>query len=121
MFRFNDIRNFILTLPETKEIDHFGKPSFRINNKIFATIQPDGNTLTVKTVGEDREIYTTMDPETYRVPDTFSNLNYMNINLNTVSPKELKGLIIKAWSSVAPKRSVKAFDVSKFEDDRGIT
>lgn len=110
-----------MTLPETKEIDHFGKLSFRINNKIFAIIQPDGNTLTVKTDEEDRAIYTTMDPETYIVPDAFSNLNYMNINLNTVTPKELKGLLIKAWNNVAPKRLVKAHDASKHEDDRSIT
>jgi len=110
LFQFDEIRQFIMTLPATKEMDHFGKPSYRINNKIFATLQPDGYTLTVKTVGEDRTIFTTMAPDTYSVPDTFANLNYMHINLNTVSPKELKGLIIKAWSSVAPKRIVRAFE-----------
>jgi hypothetical protein len=113
LVRFNDIRNYILTLPETKEIDHFGKPSYRINNKIFATAQPDGKTLTVKTVGEDREIYTTMDSETYRVPDTSSNLNYMHVNLETVSPEEIKGLLVKAWSSVAPKKLIRDFNESK--------
>ncbi|WP_258881302.1 MmcQ/YjbR family DNA-binding protein [Paenibacillus sp. sptzw28] len=121
LISINEAREFILSLPETVEIDHFGKPSFRINNKIFATIQPDGITLTIKTVGEDRTIYTTMDPETYRIPETFSKLNYMHINLYTASPEELKGLLNKAWRSVAPKRVVKAFDESKFEDDRGIT
>ncbi|WP_271754997.1 MmcQ/YjbR family DNA-binding protein [Cohnella sp. JJ-181] len=119
MFPIHDIRSFILTLPETKEIDHFGKPSFRVNNKIFATIQPEGSILTVKTNGEDRMMYTMLDPETYRVPETFSNLNYMHINLNTVSPIELKGLLIKAWSHVAPKKLVKAFDASNCADDRG--
>ena len=102
-----------MTLPETKEVDHFGKLSFRVNNKIFTVIQPDGYTLTVKTNGEDRAIYTTMDPETYSVPASFSNLNYMHINLNTVSPEELHGLVIKAWSSVAPKKLVQAFNRSK--------
>lgn len=91
--------------------------SFRINNKIFATFQPDGITLTVKTVGEDRAIYTTIDPETYKIPEAFSNLNYMHVNLNTVSSEELEGLILKAWKSVAPKKVIKTFNEGIVQQD----
>ncbi|TVX98682.1 MmcQ/YjbR family DNA-binding protein [Cohnella terricola] len=109
MTTIESVRHFSLSLPESKEINHWGKPSFRVNNKIFAVIQDDGFTLTVKTVAEDRSMLTTLDPETFKVPDSFSNLNYMNINLTRVEEKELKGLILKAWSSIAPKKLVNKY------------
>ncbi|WP_199621433.1 MmcQ/YjbR family DNA-binding protein [Paenibacillus alkalitolerans] len=109
----DEVREFALSLPESMEVEHWGKPSFRLNNKIFTVMQDDGITITVKISAEDREMYTSMDPDTYSVPDSFSNLNYMNVNLRTVDPQELKGLIQKAWSSVAPKRLVKAYSEGK--------
>lgn len=104
-----ELRSFLMGLPETKEIDHWGKPSFRVNNKIYAALQPDGTTLTLKTTGEDRSVYTAMAPETYRIPDTFSKLNYMHADLQKADPDELKGLLLKAWAGVAPKKLVKEF------------
>lgn len=109
MIAAEEVRKFALSLPESEEIEHWGKPSFRIKNKIFAVIQEYGVTLVLKTSGEDREIYTGMDPNVYSVPKSFSKLNYMVVNLELADPEELRGLIIKAWSSIAPKKLVKAF------------
>lgn len=109
MITVDQVRSYALSLPESKEIEHWGKPSFRINNKIFAVVQEDGINLTVKTVGEDRMIFTTMNPEIYKVPESFSNLNYVLVNMTLVEPQELKGLLLKAWSSIAPKRLVKEY------------
>jgi hypothetical protein len=115
MMSTDEVRKFALSLPEAKEVEHWGKPSFRINNKIFTVIQEDGRTITVKTTAEDREVYTTMDPETFTIPDSFSSLNYMHINLETANPEEIKGLIEKAWINVAPKRLAKAYLESRFK------
>lgn len=97
MIKLNEVQEFMLSLPESKEVSHWGKPSYRVNNKIFAVLQEDRITLTIKTIGDDRTIYTTMDPETYSIPETFSNMNYMHVNLNTVDPVEIKGLLLKAY------------------------
>jgi hypothetical protein len=120
MISIHEIRNFIKNLPESQETDHWGKPSFRLNNKIFAVLQEDGVTLTIKTSREDREIYTQLDPQIFRVPETFSNLNYMNLNINLIEPEEVKLLILKAWRNVAPKKLIKTYE-SRFEGDQGIT
>ncbi|MFC5700382.1 MmcQ/YjbR family DNA-binding protein [Cohnella faecalis] len=106
MISVDEIRSYVLTLPETVEVEHWGKPSFRIKNKIFVVLQEDGRTLTVKTIGDDRAIYTELDPTTYRIPDAYAKLSYMHMNINQVEPEEARGLIYKAWSSVAPKRLV---------------
>ncbi|SFS62712.1 MmcQ/YjbR family DNA-binding protein [Paenibacillus sp. BC26] len=109
MITEDQIRRYALSLPETDEVDHWGKPSFRVKNKIYAVIQPDGVTLLVKLTAEDREAYTTIDPEVYRVPPKYPTLNYVIIQLELVDPNELNSLIFKAWSLVAPKRVVKSF------------
>lgn len=119
MITVDRIREVALSFPEAKEVEHWGKPSFRVNNKIFAVIQEDGVTLTIKTAGEDRTIYTTMAPEIYSVPESFSKLNYMMVNLNLVDPQELNELLTKAWESVAPKKIVKAYHEGKLNEDGG--
>lgn len=109
MMQIEEIREIALSLPGTVEVEHWGKSSFRINNKIFIVIQDDMSTITVKTTKEERDIYTSMSPETYKIPDSFSNLNYMHINLELAKKDEVTDLIRNAWGIVAPKKLSKAF------------
>ncbi len=112
MMSVEEVRTLALSFPEAEELEHWGKPSFRIRNKIFAVIQEDGVSLVVKTTVEDREIYTKMEPEVYSIPKSFSNLNYMIVKMNLVNAEELRGLITKAWSSIAPKKLVKEYELN---------
>jgi hypothetical protein len=109
MMIISEVRKIALSLPETEEVQHWGKPSFRINNKIFTVIQDDMRTITVKTTKEEREIYTRMDPNTYTIPEAFSNLNYMHINLETANEDEVRDLIRIAWRNVAQKKLSKTY------------
>lgn len=109
MIHIEEVRKIALSMPETEEVEHWGKSSFRINNKIFTIIQEDLKTITVKTTKEEREILTNTNPETYRVPESFSNLNFMHINLETAAKEEVIDLIRNAWGRVAPKKISKTF------------
>lgn len=120
MISVSEIRNYIMKLPESVEVEHWGKSSFRIKNKIFAVIQEDGVTLTIKTSAEEREIYTQLEPQIFRVPETFSKLNYMHVNTKMINPEEAKLLLLRAWKSVAPKKLIKEVE-GKIEEDRGFT
>jgi hypothetical protein len=115
MMSVEDVRTIALSMPEAEEMEHWGKPSFRIRNKIYAVVQEDNVSLVVRSSGEDRMIYTSMDPQVYSIPKSFSNLNNMIVNLNLVHPEELHGLIIKAWSSIAPKKLVKEYSITRDE------
>ncbi|MFD0674903.1 MmcQ/YjbR family DNA-binding protein [Cohnella sp. GCM10027633] len=112
MISIAEIRKYAMNLPESMEVEHWGKPSFRMKNKIFAVLQEDGVTLTLKTSAEEREIYTQLDPRIFRVPETFSNLNYMHVNTELINPEEARLLLLKAWKSVAPKKLIKEFEGS---------
>jgi hypothetical protein len=109
MMSITEVREISLSFPGTEEVEHWGKPSFRINNKIFTVIQEDMKTITVKTTKEERDIKTRTGPETYRISESFSNLNYMYINLETAKENEVKDLIRIAWGRVAPKKISKAY------------
>lgn len=109
MMQIEEIRQTALSLPGTVEVEHWGKTSFRINNKIFVIIQDDMRTITIKTTKEEREMYTSTSPEIYKIPDSFSNLNYMHINLELAKKEEIIDLIRNAWGIVAPKKLSKAF------------
>lgn len=109
MLTIDEIRKITLSLPAAEEIQHFEKPSFRVNQKIFVVIQTDMKTITVKTSREERALYIETDPTAYSVPESFSNLNYMHINLETANDVEVVKLIQSAWGRVAPKKLSKAF------------
>lgn len=102
----DQVRSFALSLPEAYEQEHWGKASFRVRNKIFAVIQEDGNHVVVKATPEDRMAYTEMDPDVFRVPDSFTRLNYMLVQMNLVDEAVLQRLLVQSWRMVAPKRVV---------------
>ncbi|GIP38187.1 hypothetical protein J31TS4_14670 [Paenibacillus sp. J31TS4] len=109
MLSISEIREVALSLPEAEEVEHWGKASFRVNKKIFAVIQDDKKTLTVKITKEERAFYIQMAPEIYRIPDSFANLNYMHINLDAAKDAEVKDCIRNAWGCVASKKAAKDY------------
>lgn len=107
-----EARLISLSMPEAEEQDHWGKPSFRVRNKIFAVIQEDGISMAVKTTSDTRTVYTTMDPDVYSVPASFSNLNYMIVRMDLISSAEFRDILIQAWRCVSPKRLLAAYDAA---------
>lgn len=106
----DEVRMLALSLPETNEEKHWGKPSFRVRGKIYAVIQEDGVTVVVKTTEDERLANTTMAPDIYSLPDSFQNLNYMKVRMDRIPRDEFRSVLIQAWRLVAPKRVVATFD-----------
>src|SRR5207247_11358514 len=47
------VRRLALALPETIERSHFSRPDFRVRNKTFATLPPDGQTVVLRLAPAD--------------------------------------------------------------------
>jgi len=47
------VRRLALALPETIESSHLSRPDFRVRNKIFATLPPDGQTVVLRLAPAD--------------------------------------------------------------------
>ena len=62
----DEARAFALSLPDTTEQSHMGRPDLRVQNKIFLTLPPDGRTVNLKSSSNNLAALVARDPEAYR-------------------------------------------------------
>jgi hypothetical protein len=98
-----------LSLPEAEEHDHFGRPSFRVRGKIFATVRPDEGRAVLKLPpGEQTALFD--HPEIYSAA-RWGKLVWTFVVLDLVDDRELAGRLRSAWSVVAPKALLKRLEL----------
>jgi hypothetical protein len=91
-----------LALPEAQEQDHFGRPSFRVRGKIFATL-PDEQHLNVMIDAFD------VDGAVRKYPDACEQLWWgkklsgVRVKLGSSTPETLRELLAAAWRRKAPR------------------
>ena len=102
------LRNFLLPLPGVTETTSHGTPAFSANNKRFARLWENGETLVLHSVERDKWIAT--NPEAFFVTDHYLNYDYVLVNLNTVVPEMLKEVLLTAWKNRANKTSLKQYE-----------
>jgi hypothetical protein len=99
----DDVRKLALALPEATEQDHHGKPSFRVNGKIFATL-PGETQLNVML--DEHGIHAAIEeaPDTCKPVHWGKRLAAAGVELERATPRLVKDLLNEAWSLKAPKR-----------------
>jgi hypothetical protein len=97
-----DIRALALGLPEATEQDHFGRPSFRVRGKIFATL-PDGEHLNVMINPLDVDGAVNEDPAACEPLYWGKELRGVRVKLRVVSPELTRDLLQAAWRQKAPR------------------
>ena len=114
------LRRFALALPETLELPHFERTSFRTRKKIFATMTRDGREAMVKLA----------DPEEAaeliaRWPDVFfghgtwtTRHGALGGRLESVKPEMMRELVRAGWKALASKRALAALEGSGVESRR---
>jgi hypothetical protein len=105
-----DFRAVALSLPEASERETWGHPTFRVRDKMFATLAADGSTASVKSTLPEQQSLVQAEPETFSVPAYVGVHGWVGFRLATVDPEEMRELVIEAWRMTAPKRVVRAFD-----------
>lgn len=105
MISFDFVREFALSLPESIELPHFEKTSFRIKNKIFATYGEESDTLCVLLSPEDQHVFCSIDPKAiYPVPNKWGLKGATYIRLNSVQKEILVDALITSYCKIAPKK-----------------
>jgi hypothetical protein len=92
-----------LALPETREQDHHGRPSFRVAGKIFATLW-DHEHMNVMLDEDGIRTAIHSDPETCEEVWWGKRLAAVRVDLRRVDPEMLTNLLADAWETKAPKR-----------------
>ena len=103
-----------LSFAESTEEPHFEKTSFKVTEKIFATMVPDHNRATVRLSVSDQDVFCTFDSSViYPVPNKWGKQGWTHVNLQLVKEDMLTEVLKSAYREVAPK---KLADLVTFEE-----
>jgi hypothetical protein len=106
----DELRRAALSLPEAEERETWGHPTFRVRDKMFATLSDDGRSAGVKTTKEEQAALVAAAPETFGVPAYVGRHGWVSVELATADPAGVRELVTEAWRQTAPKRLVAAYD-----------
>jgi hypothetical protein len=99
----DEARKLAVALPEAEEQDHHGRPSFRVNGKIFATV-PDDEHMNVML--DEGGILEAMQahPDVCEEVRWGKRLTAVRVDLGKADPEILSRMLLEAWELRAPKR-----------------
>lgn len=104
------VRKLALAFPSVEEGTSYGTPAFRIKGKLLARAHEDGETLVLKMDLETRDFMIQFDPDVFYITDHYRNYPYVLVRLSAIDPNELRGHLLRAWKSCAPKRLVNVYN-----------
>jgi hypothetical protein len=108
MIDIETARQIALSLPGTEEYDHFGKPAFRANNRIFATIWVPEQRVMVKLSPIDQSVFSAFNPAIiYPVPNKWGLQGCTFFELKEVRRDMLEDALTTAWQAVTTKKPAK--------------
>jgi hypothetical protein len=107
------LREFALALPETEERETWGRPTFRVRDKIFAMLADDGASASVKATKDEQTALLAEEPEIFSFPAYVGRHGWVGVDLARVDADHLRELITDAWRLTAPKRLVRSYDSAR--------
>jgi hypothetical protein len=101
-----EARALALSLPEAVELDHHGRPSFRVGGKIFATLRAKDR---MNVMLDEGGILTALEsaPEACEKVWWGKRLAAVGVTLPRADQEFLRELLTDAWEQRAPKRLVR--------------
>ncbi len=96
-------RALALALPDALEGEHMGHPDFRVRNRIFATLSPDGRRMNMRTTAVNLDALARSDPDTYL---KVWGGRWLGVELDRVTRVVLRALLAEARTLTAPKARV---------------
>lgn len=105
------VRAICLVLPESREVEAWGHPTFRAGKKMFAGFGEDADGLTIGlAMGFERQEELLNDKRFFPTPYA-ARLGWVSLHIDhKTNWEELRGLIQEAYRQVALKRMLTALD-----------
>ena len=99
----DEARSLALSLPEVAEVDHHGRPSFRVEGRIFATIW---NEHRMNVMLDEGGIRTAVEGAPASCAEVWwgKRLAAVGVTLAVADRDLLTDLLADAWEGKAPKR-----------------
>jgi hypothetical protein len=103
------IRDMALALPEAHEASHWGDPSFRVRNRIFAAIYSSRGVVVLKLPLDYQDALVSADPRIYS-RGRLGHQGWTNVSLERVPRTQFRAHLEAAWREVAPKRAIRLLE-----------
>lgn len=100
-------RKITLSFPETTEEPHFGKTSFRVKKKIYATYDNINKRACIKLSEMDQDVFALANRTTiYPVENKWGKQGWTIIEMEKVNKELFADALTTAYCEVAPKSLV---------------
>ncbi|MEO6220843.1 MAG: MmcQ/YjbR family DNA-binding protein [Ginsengibacter sp.] len=103
-----DIETFkqlALSFPGTEELPHFEKTSFRVNKKIFATLDIKNNRACLMLSEIDQSVFSAYDKSIiYPVPNKWGQQGATFVELEFIPRNMLKDSLKQAYNKITAKK-----------------
>ena len=103
------VREMALALPEAHEESHWGDPSFRVRNRIFAAIYPSRGVVVLKLPLDYQEALISAASRIYS-RGRLGHQGWTHVSLERVPRMQFRAHLEAAWRQVAPKRAVRLLE-----------
>jgi hypothetical protein len=108
MMGIETVRQYALLLPGVEEKGHFGMPSFRFKNRIFATLWIRENRAMLKLSLVDQSVFCSYDNAVFfPVPGGWGTKGATFVELKRVRKSMFKDALTLAYNEVAKKKRSK--------------
>ncbi|MDJ1138484.1 MmcQ/YjbR family DNA-binding protein [Streptomyces iconiensis] len=105
-----DVRRIALSLPETKEVEAWAMPTFRVAGKMFVTMPDDQASFAVRCPRLERGELIAAEPGKFWVPPHEAGSNWVRARLAALEDMaELRDILVDSWQQAAPPRLVEGF------------
>lgn len=103
----DQFRSWALALDKVQELPHFEKTSFRVKQKIFATVDPNQNRACLKLTEIDQDVFSKGSKGAiYPVPNRWGKQGWTFVELNSVTKSLCQAALRTAYDTVANRNRV---------------
>lgn len=102
MITQDEFKKIALAFPDANEQPHFTIPSFRVQNKIFATLWEKENKAMLRLTPVQQSVYCSLDNATfYPVNGSWGKQGATFVELSKVKKKVLQEVLVLAYNGIA--------------------
>jgi hypothetical protein len=110
MVSLDQVRSVALELPRTTEALVRGRVKFRVGRIVYLAFSRDETLLGFAFPKEWREALVASEPDKYMLPDASDmRYNWAAVRLAALDEREMRELVVDAWSMVVPKSVAAAY------------
>lgn len=108
MISIDKVRKLAMGFEGVEELPHFEKTSFRIQGRIFLTLDQQGRRACLRLMPEDQDVFGLAFPEVVApVPNAWGRQGWTFIDLQKVQTAVFEEILVAAYETVKLRKNAK--------------